>query len=89
MSGPTCERCGAEIVFVTTAKGKQAPCNVPTVLIVPDKAGTISGLDAAGVVIRGREPATVDEVPDGTFIRISHFATCPAAAAFRKPKTRK
>ncbi len=84
----TCDKCGAEIVFVTTAKGRQMPCNVATVLVIPDKAGPISGMNSEGRVVRGRKP-TDDEVTSSTVIRISHFATCPAAAAFRKPQPRK
>lgn len=66
-----CSSCGAEIIFAKTAAGKPAPFNAATVKVT---VLTRDLLDEELVVAGEAEG------------HVSHFATCPSAAAHRKPR---
>ncbi|HEU4619512.1 MAG TPA: hypothetical protein VFV10_15855 [Gammaproteobacteria bacterium] len=72
MSGLTrCRSCGAAIIFAPTQNGRQVPLDAEGKrLMVLEQDATVPGGRVA--VVR------VCFTP--------HFATCPAAAAHRKPK---
>lgn len=77
---PTCKSCGASILWAKTAGGKLMPVDVE-----PDAArGNVLVVDGKAEVLAG------DKLSDAFLARIqlhtSHFATCPGAAAHRKPK---
>lgn len=84
-----CQRCEAPIVFITSVRGRPSPCNPEQIAIVAadvPKPDRVSGMTDDGEVVAGRI-ATADDPPNVVvLIRISHFATCPSAASFRKPK---
>lgn len=80
----TCRTCGAEIEFITTADGKPMPCDPREFPLIPDRHGTVTGVMADGVVIKGRTCSESYEDEAWVYARISHFATCPQAAEHRK-----
>ena len=77
-----CRSCGAKIIWIRTAAGKMMPCN-------PEKIH-YRRYEGAGT------PEKILVTPDGNITMgtpdpssdlygyVSHFATCPAAAAHRK-----
>ena len=80
-----CRSCNAEIVFAKTPAGKAMPVNEQpapngnVALIVRD------GVKIAVVLDRSGRAPTADLQPSPDAPRyISHFATCPGAAGFRK-----
>ncbi len=82
-----CQSCGAEIVWVETGTGRRMPLD-PTVVEIVVGAGRTFIVTDEGASVRG---TTVDEAqPDlaPTFAkgRVSHYATCPQAAAWRGKK---
>lgn len=94
MIGGRCRRCGAPLRWVTTESGRSAPAELDVTRIVPFATGQprpkgvprISGFDEAGRCITGR-PAIGGDLPESTVeVRESHFARCPGASGFRKPK---
>jgi hypothetical protein len=89
----TCHSCGASIFWAKTESGKAMPVDAKPspkgtlVLRYPEHVGDT-------VVLDDDEPATMinankAEAPDGEPRFASHFATCPQAAAHRKPKAKK
>ena len=74
-----CKSCGAEIIYITSTKGKQIPCNAK-----PVKFDYALGA-ADRVVTRNGEvlPALISEHGAETGY-ISHFATCPFANSHRR-----
>jgi hypothetical protein len=75
----TCRSCGAEIVFARTREGRLMPVDAH-----PHPAGTVT-LEwdpASGEwrAILGGQPSP------GTPMHRPHFATCPAAAEWRRPR---
>lgn len=66
-----CRTCHAQIEFVHTVKGKRIPLDLST----PVGRGNIDL----------NEDGLAEVVPVGTGARISHWATCPDAAKFRRP----
>ena len=76
---PKCKSCGAEIIFITSTRGKLIPCNAKPVKF--DYA-----LGAHDRVVTGNGevlPALISEYGKETGY-ISHFATCPKANAHRR-----
>lgn len=75
----TCKSCGAEIVWAKTPAGKSMPLDAD-----PHPDGNVSLTPGGALVL----PA--DLVESGKKIGSkryrSHFASCPGAAAHRKPK---
>ena len=65
-----CRSCGAEIIWIKTPEGKSMPLDAK-----PEKRWVENVADGHGVDYWGLEDTYV-----------SHFATCPDAAKFRKPK---
>jgi hypothetical protein len=88
---PRCSSCGAEVVYVVTAKaGKPMPCDpelvtvhlasLPQPHLVPVTVTTDEG-----ATHRGYSSMPAGELFDRTVTgRVSHFATCPEAARHRK-----
>lgn len=77
-----CRGCGAPIAFIKTVKGKTMPVDPDPVDFVPDTAGRALYVTADGLVLHGAPPSDAD--PDVHQGWISHFATCPRAADFRR-----
>lgn len=78
-----CKSCGAEIIWIKMKSGKAAPCNPQkityrNILTAPGNGG-ITLVTPDGRIARGEYDPTSD-----VFGYESHFATCPAAAAYRK-----
>ena len=84
-----CRGCGAEIGFIKTQKGKTMPVDAKSKWIVTDPAG-IPFVLADGSVVNAKEVECADDedaAKAGYQIGyVSHFATCPAADYFRKPR---
>ena len=78
-----CRACGSMIGFIKTVAGKTMPVDEKSMYVVPSKEGTPFVL-ADGSVISGLA-ASKDE-PGAVIGYISHFATCPEADKFRKPR---
>lgn len=77
-----CKACGAEIIWIKTARGKAMPIDEKPIpyykgnndrIITPDRKIVRCDLDGK----------TEDFIGFGY---ISHFATCPAAERFRRKK---
>jgi hypothetical protein len=68
-----CRSCGASILFATTPKGKQMLLDAEPQRLVVLEPSVLPG-----------EPLTSVAVVRSCFT--PHFATCPTAAAHRKPK---
>lgn len=87
-SAPTkpCASCGAPVVWIETAARQRMPLDPPLRRGVasaqaPEGLPRLSVVDSAGRVVQ------IVEHPEGTIEgRVSHFATCPAAAEHRKPR---
>lgn len=70
----TCKSCGAEILWVTTPTGKNAPVDAK-----PEKRWV-----EVKVILEGR-PDTAEWVLVDTYL--PHFATCPQASEHRKGRS--
>ena len=81
----TCKACGAEIVWVKLKSGKMHPCDAEEVFYKhdggPDRIVTRDGLVVSGTIV-------TDITDNITLLRgySSHFATCPFADEFRRPR---
>ena len=73
MKTDKCRSCGAPIIWTVTSKGKRMPVDAK-----PVEGGNVR-LDQD---LLGNTVASI--VPDGTGDRVSHFATCPEAARWRR-----
>lgn len=79
-----CRACGAPLRFIKTTKGKTMPVDAAPVKFVPQTYAKEIFVTEDGMLLHGVRPAPSDrDVHDGY---ISHFATCPAAERFRKPR---
>lgn len=66
-----CRACGKEIFFGITPEGRKIPLNAkPITAFIVDESLKVNGLSLS-------KP---------TQVFITHFADCPAASDFRKPK---
>lgn len=74
-----CRSCGAEIVFITTTRGKKMPCEAEPVWFDEMVGGPDTVVTRNGEVIR----ATIHEggAEEGY---VSHFANCPGADLHRR-----
>jgi len=75
-----CEKCRRPIFFVKTVKGKLIPLDYP-----PNAKGNVTVSNENGVNVAHvykNNAAIKDQWP----IYLCHFASCPAAAHFRKKK---
>ena len=80
----SCRACGADIVFIKSFAGKTIPCNAEPISYVEKAGGDLKIVTPNGEVISGSIP---DNPQKATGIGyISHFATCPEADKFRKPR---
>lgn len=75
-----CSSCGAPIVWAITEAGKRVPLDAKPIRIA--------------IVARGNDGAEIREgdalvIGSGANGYQSHFATCPNAAAHRKPRVAK
>ncbi len=77
---PACRRCPASIRFYQRVGGEPTPFDLGP---RPDGTHIYVGDDQVMTLKQGRE-AGYDV--DGAEKLMTHFATCPAAAAFRKAK---
>jgi hypothetical protein len=81
-----CRSCGAEIKWIKTVAGKNMPCD-------PERKAywLIEGARASIVTEMGEVIGAYTDCgegagePDG-YGYISHFATCPAADSYRRPR---
>lgn len=75
-----CKKCGQPILWIVTKQGKSMPCDPKQVFFL-DGGGTSTFVTPDGETKRGRR------APDGPRMGyISHFATCPHAADFRRER---
>ena len=86
-----CKSCGADIIWIKTAAGKNMPCDAQPISYDTAHPAT------AECVQGGRQVLTL-VTPDGRITRgiynpesekygyLSHFSTCPNADSFRKGK---
>ena len=80
-----CKSCGADIVWITTTKGKQMPCDAAAVKYQNNDRGKDVIVLENGEVIKASVVKTgglVEPLVDGTGYT-SHFATCPYAKYHR------
>lgn len=77
-----CRGCGAPIVFVKTAAGKQMPCNPGRKPFWKKPRGSGRVVTIDGEVLSCEFDGPRSEVSGFGFV--SHFSTCPNAGSFRK-----
>jgi hypothetical protein len=79
-----CKGCGADIYWIRTHAGRLMPVNTTRKLILADAKDS----DTTIVTDKG-EVVTGKQVENGFYTDYgyeSHFATCPAAAEYRRKK---
>ena len=79
-----CRACGAEIGFIKTKAGKTMPVDAKGVPFIQVPAGKELFVLEDGTTEHGFRA-----LPDSQFVKtgyVSHFATCPEADKFRKPR---
>lgn len=84
-------RCKADIVFAVTNKIENGKPKMMPVDVKPSPAGNVflsyvSGRWHAGVIGRNQAAGMRDR---GEELHTSHFTTCAAPKAFRKPKAKR
>ena len=80
MSNGICRGCGANIVWVKTAAGKNMPCD-PWPVPYWERAGA-----TGKVVLQPSGKVVSCDFELTGFGYISHFSTCPQAKGFRRKK---
>lgn len=70
-----CLACDAPIFWIFTAAGRRMPLDK-----VPSGKGTV-WIDSRGT---GQNVGADNPAPTGAPLYVSHFATCPKAASFRR-----
>lgn len=85
-----CRACGAEIGFIKTQKGTTTPVKEPGAWVTTDPEG-IPFVLQDGSVVKAKQvegPVTQDTAKEAGYKMgyTSHFATCPCADQFRKPR---
>ena len=84
MNITSCRACGAPIGFIKTKAGKTVPVDEKSLNFLPDPNGNELFVLVDGSTQRG---TLVEEESNSSQIGfISHFATCPEADKFRKPR---
>lgn len=78
-----CKSCGAEIIWLKTAAGRNMPVDAEEVYFYADKDGKELFVTDNGVVVRGVQ-AEPNTIPHPRIGYVSHFATCPNADTHRK-----
>ena len=84
MRTSTCRGCGAEIGFIKTVAGKTIPVNPEEVAYEQKAGGSLKIVTPNGEVLSAEWPADPQKATGIGYI--SHFATCPQADKFRKPR---
>ena len=80
-----CRACGAEIMFIKIAgRDKTMPVNADSVYYIQKAGGHDKIVTPNGEVLSAELTDNPDKATGIGFI--SHFATCPAADSFRKPR---
>lgn len=80
MKTSTCKGCGARIIWIRTANGKQIPCDPERIPYRTDlHNGDLKLIDPVGRLCVG-----FLDVDSDRYGYVSHFATCPVAGKFRK-----
>ena len=79
-----CRACGAEIGFIKTVAGKTMPVNPEEVAYEQKAGGSLKIVTPNGEVLSAERPADPQKATGIGYI--SHFATCPEADKFRKPR---
>lgn len=78
-----CATCKARIRFAKTANGSQMPLNYE-----PDPAGNMI-INVEGIAVNIGKPGDLFTAKEDGPRYMPHFATCPAAAAYRKAGKKK
>lgn len=83
-----CKSCGAEIKFIRSPVGNWMPVNAAPVKVIPVSAHGKSYVTEDGNVIKAvpAEDNPLFGQEDVVTAYVSHFATCPASARYRKDK---
>lgn len=77
-----CRSCGAEIIWIKTAGGRNMPCNAQKVTYSETlPPGTLRGVTL--VTERGTIVRTIFDPAGDKVGYVSHFATCPSAGTWR------
>ena len=79
----TCKACGAPLIWVETPKGKYIPCDEGLIPYKQDRAGKKAVVTDKGEVIKCE--TEFEGEPTG-MARVPHWATCPQADRFRRPR---
>lgn len=82
MFASRCKSCGAEIVFIKTDAGTSIPCNAAPMPYWRVKGGKAKIVTPRGEVVSA-ELDGMEGTETGTGY-MTHFATCPDAAKFRR-----
>ena len=80
-----CKSCGASIIWIKTSAGKTMPRNAEPLTYRATPNGTAVIVTPNGETLK----ADIEEHPENAtgIGYISHFATCPNAAAHRRRRT--
>lgn len=83
-----CRACGAPIKMVTTEAGwRAAPPKLMPIDVEPVEDGNVVILPASGAIPpRAKVLKKGQDAPPGALRYRSHFATCPEAGRFRRPR---
>lgn len=73
-----CKKCGEEIIWIRTSRGKAMPCNPKRIPFVRDPMGRFMLVTMNGETVR----ASID-IESDEYGYESHWSTCPAADDFR------
>ena len=79
-----CRACGAPIIFIKTVGGKTIPCNPEEFAYTQKAGGGLKIVTPNGEVVSAEMPEDPQKATGIGYI--SHFATCPEADKFRKPR---
>lgn len=80
-----CRSCGAEIGFIKTVAGRTMPVDAKSVRFAKGSGKEVFVL-LNGEVVHGTSLQEGQADPEEMIGYTSHFATCPAADRFRKPR---
>ena len=80
MEATKCKSCGAPIVFITTLKNKQMPCNAETIHFLADITCRDSYITMSGLTVRGK--IVPPDTPNAVVGYVPHWATCNNPDAF-------
>ena len=86
-----CSKCGARIIWIKTPAGKWMPADEGLIAFRKDPDGKDYLVNQDGEVFRctilDDGPHLLGDGPDG-LARRPHWATCPEADSFRRPRGR-